>query len=169
MADKENVFKGHSLVDMLGIDMSEIEAKKQGEVLPKLIGDFTCVASETKPLNDSNENLRGAIITWEWKLDAIHEVMDKNFSGDPATLVGKIHKEVQFITSPDSFPYVKGHIKEVGGDQNGALNVLIKSVEGKRVRASIGHRKDPNDSEKVYANLSRVKPIEAAPMTPVAA
>lgn len=87
----------------------------------------------------------------------------------PLSLIGRSHRETFFINDDKSIGYMKAFVKDIGVDNTGSMGGLpghagfLDRCAGIRFAALIGHRKDPNDSDKVYVNIVRDKivPMEA--------
>lgn len=97
---------------------------------------------------------------------------------NPLLLIGKTHREVFFLSDEKSIGFCKAFLVDIGCPaKTGALGGLpgksgkLEACAGLRFRAPIGHRKDPNDADKVYVNIVRGKiiPMGMAPQGAVAA
>jgi hypothetical protein len=155
MADNE--FAGVSLMDLAGLDTSGIEARRMGDVLPKMFADFECTKAELAPYEKDGKPM-GGIARFDFKVAGIHTMIDKD--QDEAAMIGKVHQENRFITNADGVKFLLGFLEDCGVKERGALKDLIEKMQGRKIKAVISHRKDPNDSEKIYAGLVKIKPID---------
>lgn len=148
-----------SLADIAGFDLAGIEARKIGDILPKMFAQFTCTQADLKEMGGDK---KGFVMEMGWRVDGVEKVTDKEFlgmGGDEASLVGKTHRETRIINNPEGLEYAKGHLEEYYGKNkaNGPFKALIDGVVGMRCQAVIAHRKDKNDSDKVYSGLTKIK------------
>lgn len=164
MSDTSNEFAGLSLMDLAGLDISGISAKRFGDVLPKMFADFECKKADLKELKDKDtDQLKGVIASFEWEVLGIHSFLQKDEQGneyDPAAFVGKTHYESRVVQNTEGLQYLVGFLEDIGIKEKGALGVLVEGSVGRRIRAQITHRKDKNDADKVYSGLGKIKPIE---------
>lgn len=164
MADDDK-FGEIDLMTLMGVDLSQVEEARFGEVFPRIFGEFECGEPTIDELKDKETNkVIGALVKFPWKCIGI---LDKGKCvedgvSDPATLIGKIHEDVAVLKGGTNVKYLKGYIADVGGNKNLPLGEAMKSVAGRRVRALVGHRRDKNDADKVYAGLQKYKPIQAS-------
>jgi len=164
MSDDDKFKPGEvDLVTLMGVDLSQIEEMRFGEVMPRIFADFECGEPTMEELKNDQGQVIGALVKFPWKVIGIHDASKAKADGveDPATLLGKIHNDVAVVKGATNVKYLKGYIADVGGNKNQALGEAIKSVGGKRVRAIIAHRRDKNDPDRIYAGLTRYKPIQA--------
>ena len=165
----EDQFGEVSLLDLMGVDLSQVEEMRFGDIMPRIFGQFECGDPTIEELKDNKTGsptagkVIGALVKFPWKVLGITDASNAKADGveDPSTLIGKIHTEVAFVKGGTNVKYLKAFIADVGGNKNQPLGEAIKSVAGKRIQAVIRHRKDPNDTDKVYASLSKYKPIAA--------
>lgn len=165
----EDQFGEVSLLDLMGVDLSQMDEMRFGDIFPRVFAQFECGEPTMDELKDNKAGsptfgkVVGALIKFPWKCIGILDASNAKADGveDPTTLVGKTHTEVAFVKAAMNLKYLKAFIADTGGNKNAPLGEAIKSVGGKRIQAIIRHRKDPNDSDKVYASLSKYKPIAA--------
>lgn len=155
-----NELENMTLADLTGVDTSGMEARRMGEVLPRLHGIFECIKAEIKENKDPQTGkLKNFQAAAEWKLLGIKTLLDKG--ADEASLVGKIHFENRFITNVEGIKFALGYLEDVGIKERGQLGALWSAQIGKRVEGVVAHRRDPNDSDRVYSSLTKTKPIAA--------
>lgn len=151
-----NELEGMTLADLTGIDTTGMEARRMGEVLPKMFAQFECTKVESKQNDDPvTGKVKNFQFTSEWKLLGIETLFEKGIKEEE--LIGKIHFENRFITNPDGIKFTLGFLEDVGIKERGPLGSLWNKQLGRKIAAVVAHRKDPNDSEKIYSSLTKIK------------
>lgn len=139
-----------SLAELAGIDMSDLgEARFTN--LPRGVYKFAILDGEKVPAFHKLGEKFGAVFFL--KVEDVLGLTDKNDApdGDATKLIGKEHRETQFITSQESFKYLNAFITDLGGLKQGAYADKFKSLAGVVFTAPIAYRKDKNDTSKEYA------------------
>lgn len=156
-----NELENMTLADLTGVDTTGMEARRMGEVLPRLHGIFECIKAEIKENKDpTTGKLKNFQASAEWKLLGVKTLLDKGV--EEASLIGKSHHENRFITNVEGIKFALGYLEDVGIKERGQLGSLWNAQIGRRVEAVVAHRRDPNDSEKVYSSLAKMKPQATA-------
>lgn len=155
-----NEFEGVTLLDIAELDTSDIAAKHRGEVLPKMFGIFECKSAELVEAKNAETKVIGVRAQYEFEVLGVEKMLDKNFEGREAEYIGKKHFESSLMTNTEGVQYAIGFLEDCGINEKCKLGDRIKMMEGRRISAIISHRKDKNDSEKVYSGLSKIKPVE---------
>lgn len=159
MADEsENVLEGISLSDLAGLNTEGMESKRIGDILPRFLGDFECTEAALKEVKDENGKLKFFKAAFEWKVLGVHALIDKDVKEEE--LIGKKHNEDKIIKSEDGIKFCLGYLEDIGVRERGTLGGLIEMAKGRKIKAVISHRKDKNDSDKVYSGFAKIKPIE---------
>jgi len=169
-----------SLADLAGVDLEGI-AEQRFSSLPRGVYVLE-VSSEKPPHFGTIENKEGkkkaAAIFTQTVLDVL-ALADNNDApeGDPTKLIGREHRETFFVSDQKSIGYIKAFVKDIGGQADkGPLGGvagkpgILDACAGIRFQAPIGHRKDPNDADKIYVNIVRnkIKPLGRAEASSVA-
>lgn len=165
----EDQFGEVSLLDLMGVDLSQMDEMRFGDIFPRVFAQFECGDPTMDELKDNKTGsptfgkVVGALVKFPFKCIGILDASNAKADGveDPSKLIDKIHTEIAFVKAATNLKYLKAFIADVGGVKNAPLGEAIKSVGGKRIQAVIHHRKDPKDSDKIYASLSKYKPISA--------
>lgn len=158
--DNDNELAGISLMDLAGLDVSGLEAKHAGEILPRCLADFECEEAELQEVKDKDDKLKGFRASFAFKVLGVHTVIDKEVKEED--LIGRKHFESRFIKNEDGIKYLLGFLEEIGVKHKGKLGDLVNAAKGKRVKAVCAHRKDKNDSDVIYAGLKKIKPLATA-------
>lgn len=143
-----------SLLDLAGLDTTGLEAKRIGDVIPRLVGDFECVEAELKEIK-KEEKVTGFVAEFKFKVLGVKTQIDKDFAVED--MIGKEHREGKFLKDNDGIQYLIGFLEDIGVKQRGPLGDLVKAAIGKKITAQVTHRKDKNDSDKVYSSLTKMK------------
>lgn len=145
-----------SLADIGGVDMSEVE-EFRFENTPKGIYQWKCTNAEILKLGD-----KPAI---KYNLEATNVISLSDDSKDPEKYIGHKHDEAIFITDLEKdIGRAKAFMVDAGFEGSGTLQELLDQFIGHEFVSAISHRKDKNDTDKIYANIDygKVKPLEAA-------
>jgi hypothetical protein len=145
-----------SLADIAGVDMSQVE-EFRFENTPKGIYQWVCKNAEVVKLGN-----KPAI---RYELEASNVIALSDDSLDPDKYVGHKHNEAIFITDLEKdIGRAKAFMIDAGFEGSGTLQELLDQFVGHEFISAIGHRKDKNDTDKVYANIDygKVKPLEEA-------
>lgn len=143
-----------SLMDLAGLDTTGMESRRIGDILPKILADFTCTEAD---LGEVQGEKKMFTARFKFQVDAVHKITDKDYTGTPEDLIGKFHEETRFITNSDGVAFVLGFLEDIGVKERGKLGELVEKAKGKSITAIIAHRKDKNDSDKVYSGLAKIK------------
>lgn len=160
-----------SLADLAGLNLDDVAAKR-GESLPKMTAIFEVMGGEDMPdlkVVGEGDKAKPAGV-FKFKVIDVLSVSDPEFTGDPNSLIGKVHQETKFLTSTENLGYCKGLIVDLGGSGSGPLKIQLNELAGLRFTAPIGKRKDKNDSDIVYTNIvqGKIKKMAAATASEVA-
>lgn len=155
-----NEFAGLTLLDIAGLDTTGLEAKRAGEVLPRMGAIFECKKAELAEVKKDDGTLRAVVAKLEMEVIGVTAMLQRDLEGKDADYVGKIHYESRFIQDVEGIRYLLGLLFDMGVAAGGQLGDLLSKAEGLRFSAVITHRKDKNDSDKIYASLSKVKPYQ---------
>lgn len=149
--------EGMTLADLMGLDTTGMEARRMGEVLPKMFAQFECTKAEMKENKDKDGKIKNFMCSAEWKVLGIQTMLEQGAKAEE--YIGKTHFELQFITNAESIKFALGYLEDVGIKERGPLGKLWAMQQGRRINAVISHRKDPNDSDRTYARLDKIKPV----------
>lgn len=156
-----------NLAELGGLSFDNFE-EKRGEAFPKGYYTWEVEGGEDAPvLKKIGEGEKAkAAVPWKMKCLEVISVDDKEFTGDPASLIGKYHMETSFITTADAIGYLKAYVKDIGGNPTSDLKSGLATCVGLRFNAYITKRKDKNDSDIVYTSINRnkgkIKPLDGA-------
>lgn len=147
-----------TLADIAGLNMDEIK-EERFENMPK--GNFIFeVEKMWLGKFGEGEKAKGGV-GFKAKVLEVINVNDKDFTGDPADLIGKMHQQVFFITQLKSVGFIKSFIKDIGAPYSPNFLKLLETATGTRFQGPISKRKDPNDTDKEYSSVvqAKVKPL----------
>lgn len=144
-----------TLAELAGLDMTTVGEKR---FFNTPVGMYLF---EVVPDDEGPPSLRvvggKAAMKMPCKIIDVLGLKDPNFTGKSEELIGKVHTETQFITSNVSPEYINAFLTDIGLKGKGPLKKMLADCVGLRFTAWISHRKDPNDSDKVYVALRRDK------------
>lgn len=156
MAEKEAPI---SLLDVSDFDITQVD-ELRFEVLPVMTGLFKITKAGLEPIGEDQKP--AAVVVCE-----VVEVA--NATGlpagmEPASLVGKEHREVFFFSKVEDIGRLKAFAVDVAFDipnkdagQKIAVKQLLAAMIGLTFPGRITHRKDKNDAERIYANVRPAK------------
>lgn len=142
-----------SLADLIGFDMTNVEAKKF-ENLVEGVFDFEVVTDPMPGVIIVGDPPKGAALI-PCKVLNVIALKVPSETPDPTKLIGFIHRETNVVNSADSLGYLQTTL-EAFDCQKGPLGPMLESLAGVRFRASIIHRVNKNNTDIVYAGLSRI-------------
>lgn len=156
-----------TLGDLAGLNLDEVQ-EKRFEALPKMIGNFEVEIAHLGVFGEGDKAKGG--VGFKCKVMEVLSVNDPEYKGSNDELVGKIHNETFFITTLDSVGYIKAFFKDIGAPYDPNFKNMLAKAATTRFQASIGKRKDPNDTDKVYTQIVRnkVKPLASPAVSEVA-
>lgn len=161
--ENTNGFAGLTLLDIAGLDTSDIAVKKRGEALPKMFAQFKCVESKMEEIKDKDDQTKtvGFRFASEWEVEGIHKMLDREFEGKEAEYIGKKHVESARVIDVEGLSYYLGFLQSCGLPHKGALGDLVAGVVGTQINAIIRHTRNKDDKDIVYSNLDKIKPLTA--------
>lgn len=146
-----------SLEQLANIDLSNV-AEKRFTRTPAGTFQFVIDAENMPKLEKMGDGEKAkAGIAFFCKIEAVMAVKDTTEVSDPASLLGKMHRETFFLGSDDDFGYLVAFLHDIGVEGKGTLPQILAQSVGKRFQASVVHRKNPNDTDRPYVNLNRDK------------
>lgn len=160
-----------SLADLAGFDMTAVQAKKfenlnEGYYLFEVTADPApgVVVRGTPP--------KGAVVIPCKVLDVIALKTPAEVP-DATKLIGKIHYETNVINSAESLEYVQTTLENFGagkpdGFSKGPLTGMLASLVGIKFKAHIKWRVNSNNTDIVYAGLSKIEVTERPAVSGVA-
>lgn len=145
-----------SLADLAGLDMSDLGEARFSN-LPRGFYKFRVEGDDKMPRLAKLGDKFGAV--FNVVVEDVLTLVDRTDApdGDPTKLIGKSHRETQFITSQESFKYLNAFITDLGGLKVGAYGDKFQSLVGIVFTAPIAYRKDRNDTSKEYAFIKADK------------
>lgn len=153
-----------TLADLAGLDISDVEAKRFFRA-PKGVYVWEICMDEQDNLPPGVRAINGkAAMVMPLKIINVIALKDPDYSGTGTDLIGKIHRETQFITQEESLKYIKAFLQDIGLSGNGRLNDLLAGAVGLKFQAPIAHQVDKNDTSKVYSRIDQGKIIPASKM-----
>ncbi len=149
-----------SLADLAGIDMNNVDAFEGGfEPTPKGVFRFECKDAGLDIVETKNGD--SATIYFDCEVQEVYALLDD--SEDPEKLMGLNHRESIFVSDlAKSVGQAKAIMQNAGFSGSGTLEQMQDAFCGHQFIAPIKHRKDKNDTDRVYANLV-VKKITPVP------
>ncbi len=153
------------LGDILGLDMAQVDAFEGGFVTtPKGLYTWECKDAGLDKLDTVNG--ARAVIYFECECQVAHAVMENDDGKDEENMVGWTHRETIFISDlAKSVGQAKAIMQNAGFTGSGTLEEMFDAFCGTQFTAPIAHRKDKNDTDRIYANFKVSKitpPIEVA-------
>lgn len=142
-----------SLADIAGIDMNAVEAFEGGfESTPKGVYLFECKDAKLDSMETKNGT--SAVIQFVLEIADCYAVVSDDPKVTEESMKGKKHTETIFVSDvAKSVGQAKAIMQNAGYNAAGSLEDLLDGFCGSQFIAPIKHRKDPNDSDKIYANL----------------
>ena len=161
----DNVEQEVSLAEIAGIDMNNVEAFEGGfEPTPKGIFRFECKDAGLDTIIDK------AVIYFECEIAECYALVDDEKNADD--MIGWTHRETIFISDlAKSVGQAKAIMQNAGFTGSGTLEEMLDAFCGSHFVAPIRHRKDKNDTDKIYSNLvvGKITPPPSVEETAVAA
>lgn len=149
-----------NLIDLAGLDVSAIE-EVRSSILPAGAMIFTVkdASMEEASYTDkrTQEEVHGIRIKMEFEVVQAHAVPGLS-EEELAALAGRIQSESAFVTKehlPKDVGRVKALIADTGFTASGTFQDMLESWKGHYFGGRIVHKKNPNDKDQVFANLSR--------------
>lgn len=156
-----------SLADIAGVDMSQIEAYRGGEPTPQGIYEFKLTETNLDTMEvfdkEKEDTVDRPVIMLSSEIIAVRQLKDKGI--DPQSLIGLTHIERIFIRDIEKdLGRVTAFLQDIGMTGQGTLQDLLDQAVGTEYVAGISHRKDKNDTSRVFANLDfrTVEPLAGA-------
>jgi len=142
-----------SLAQLANIDLSEVKEKRFAP-LPRLTGVFVVDGEKAPEVAKMGEK---AGVAFSCKLEEVLSLKEMADGATPEELLGRVHRETFFLGDDEAFGYLVAFLNDIGVGGKGKLSELLMASVGKRFQASIGHRKNPNDTDRPYINFIRDK------------
>lgn len=167
-----------SLLDLAGLDMAQVEVFRGGESAPEGLAEWKGVSASigAAEVTDKDKNsptvgekIQRAVIDFTAEALAYINVKDRGI--DISTLSGITHRERFFIADvAKDIGRVKAFMTDIGMSGEGSLQSLLEQFTGHEFACAIKHRKDPNDTSRVYANFDSktASPIGVTTANPAA-
>lgn len=143
------------------IDITGIEENRGGEAAPEGVADWKGVSAgfATAEVEDKEkqsptfgQQVTRPVIDFVAEAIGYHNVKDRSL--DIASLTGTQHRERFFIKDLEKdLGRVKAFMVDIGMQGAGRLQDLLDSFTGYEFSCAIKHRKDKNDTSRVYANF----------------
>ena len=158
-----------ALADLAGVDMTQVEEYRGGEAAPEGVAEWKLTEVEigTREVNDKEQGQVDRAVVG-FTCEAIAYRNCKDASTDPGTLIGTIHIEMFFIKDlVKDLGRVKAFLQDMGRVGNGPLQALCDAAIGHEFVGAIKHRKDKNDTSRIYANFDfkTIAPLGGATVT----
>jgi hypothetical protein len=154
-----------SLLDIAGVDMSQVEANYGFVVTPAGTFHLKCKDAKFEPMEvtdkDTQQKIKKLTVAFDFDILTVLSLQDK--SKDPTTLVGDVHQERFWITDAyKDIGRVRALLEESGLQMSGTLQQLLDAYVGHEIITVITNRTDKNDSDRKYANidLKKTKPAQ---------
>lgn len=149
-----------NLADIAGIDMNNVEAFEGGfEPTPKGVFRFECKDAGLDTV--SSGDVDKAVIYFENEVVECYALVDDSL--EPESMIGWKHRETIFISDlAKSVGQAKAIMQNAGFKGSGTLEEMLDAFCGSQFISPIKHRKDKNDTDKIYSNLVVAK-ITAVP------
>lgn len=158
-----------SLADIAGIDMTSVEAFEGGfEPTPKGVFLFDVKDAGLDQLETKNG--QSAIIYFDTEVAECYTLVDDEKDAD--SMVGWKHRETIFVGDlAKSVGQAKAVMQNAGFTGSGTLEQMLDAFCGSQFIAPVKHRKDKNDTDRVYANIvvGKITPPPVAEATQEAA
>lgn len=139
-----------SIAELAGLDMGDVEAKRFGAVTPIGAYRFQIEAGGLEQLGDH------IVAKFVCKITVVHGVADPEL--EATALVGNEHQELFFVKDLDSLGYLKQFMLDIGMTASGPLQQLLGAAAGISFDANVQHRKDKNDTSRIYTKLVNIIP-----------
>ncbi len=172
--ENNGVLQEVSIEQLLGFNLQQVEEVRGFPLAPEGVYEWKILAWSNKikewTPKGTTETRRSMIL--DCQLEAIACRQTKDPEVDKTTLVGLQYTEGFFLSSKDDLGRVKSLFVDIGMTGADVVENLCDQSIGREFIAPITHRKDKNDTSKVYANLDRnaVEPLgnaeQLAPATP---
>lgn len=165
-----------SLADLAGVDLSDI-AEQRFSALPEGVYVMRVIAEPNPPqfeVIESKGKKKPIVVFYHEVEDCLALKKPEETPEGINSLIGKKHRETFFISgdAKTSLGYIKTFMVDATGnkDQKGDMKSLLLGMVGTKYQCTITHRKDPNDSDKVYVSCSRgkIRPLGQAAQSGVA-
>lgn len=157
-----------SLADIAGIDMTSVEAFEGGfEPTPKGVYLFDVKDAGLDTI--TVDGVDKAVIYFETEIAECYALVDDSI--EPESMVGWKHRETVFISDlKKSVGQAKAIMQNAGFSGSGTLEEMLDAFCGSQFVAPIKHRKDKNDTDKIYSNIvvSKITPPPEATVQEVA-
>jgi hypothetical protein len=159
---------GVTLASLADLDVSDIQGRTIGDVVPEVVGKFRCTKSTLDELKDAAGKVTFFVARFDWQIVEVQESLDKNYS--PEWFIGKKHQETRFInlSNMDTMEFLIGFLKELGVSTKGKLGAIVASVaeQNTTVFGMVKHTLDKKlkketGEDRWFANLAKIKPLPA--------
>ena len=154
---------------LLGFDLQGVEEVRGFPLAPQGVYEWrlTSWSNKTVTWTPKNEDERESMVL-ECLLEAISCRQTKDPDIDLATLVGLQYTEGFFLSAAEDLGRVKAFFVDIGMTGAGTVATLCDQSIGREFVAPITHRKDKNDTSKMYANLDRsaIEPLGGTELPP---
>lgn len=148
---------------LLGFDLQQVEEVRGFPLAPEGVYEWRIMEWSNKSVEwmpkDATEKIKSMVL--ECLLECILCRQTKDPEIDKTSLVGMQYTEGFFLSSAEDLGRVKALFVDIGMSGAGTVQTLCDQSIGKEFVAPLTHRKDKNDTSKVYANLDRtaVEPL----------
>lgn len=141
------------LADIANIDMSQVE-EVRFEHRPAGMYHMKVIGAEIKALGKETPKPAAVI---ECEVQNCFSTVD---GSDPSLQIGKSHRETFFMSDGDGIGRLKAFLTDSGFQGQGTMQAVLDAFHGHEFDAVIKHKKDKNDTDRVYANFAagKVKP-----------
>lgn len=147
-----------NLADLIGFDMTNVQAKKF-ENLPEGLFEFEIQTDPMPGIYTVGDNPPKGASVLACKVLNVLSVKVPSETPDPTKLIGKVHRETNVINTGESLEYLQATL-EAFGCQKGKLGDMLASLAGVRFTAAITHRVNKNNTDIVYAGLSKITKVQ---------
>ena len=154
-----------SLSDLLGANLLDV-VEVRFENLP--IGAYQFQIEKIEPTTmevakekGSEEKIKIGVIKLVVEVAEVYGVVDVSLNKDD--LIGKKHTQNYLLRDREQLGRLKAFIVDTGyvcGEQT--LQEIMQGMQGMKFDARIGHAKNKDNPDIVYANLNKVTPVKPA-------
>ena len=141
---------------LLNFDLSNVEEIRGFQIIPEGIFEFRVVGLSNKKVpwtTKQGEDRKSMVLDCELEVIACRQCKDSEI--DPATLTGTSHTEGFFLSQADDLGKIAAFFADIGVKGKGTILQLCDRAIGLEFVAPIYHKKNKNDTSKVFANLDK--------------
>lgn len=147
-----------SLADIANLNMDDI-AEVRFEAFPRGGYAFKGLTGKIETVGSGDD--KKAVIAFE---SECFEVYGEPDGVSAESVIGKKHREVFFLSGDsavDNLGRAKAYMSDTGFTGKGTLQEMLDAWAGTMFKATVKHRKDKNDEDRIYANQTKFHTYEA--------